>query len=417
MQINFEELYAAMSRIKIKNFGPIKEGFKENGGWMDIKKVTVLIGNQGSGKSTVAKLISTLSWIEKDLFRSDGSTQRFRKQERIFKKYLEYHRIVTYLKTETEIEYEGDAYFITYKHGHNLEIKTKEGSSYQLPKITYYPAERNFVSSVKKSKGNLNLKLWSQSLQEFKETFQEAKENFKEKENIQLPISNAALEYNKLNDILYVKGGDYKIQLSDSASGFQSFVPLYVVGRYITTLLKNEQKMDEQQRETFKKESAKIFKDSTYTEEQKRILLSNLAAQFNIKRIINIVEEPEQNLFPTSQQQMLYSLLEFNNASKGCNLIVTTHSPYMISYLTLAIQANETKLQTKGKTEVQNKIFNIVPEKSLVAAKDVVIYELDENGVIGQLEHLNDLPSDEHYLNNELGKTNELFSQLLELED
>ncbi len=59
-----------MSKIKIKNFGPIKEGFKEispDGSineWMEIKKVTVFIGNQGSGKSTVAKLISTLSWIE-----------------------------------------------------------------------------------------------------------------------------------------------------------------------------------------------------------------------------------------------------------------------------------------------------------------------------------------------------------------
>lgn len=404
-----------MSRIKIKNFGPIKEGFKENDGWMEIKKVTVLIGDQGSGKSTVAKLVSIFSWIEKDLFRSDGSTQRFRKQERIFKKYLEYHRIDSYLKTETEIEYEGEAYSVTYKNGHNLEISPKRNSSYILPKITYYPAERNFVSSVKKSKGNLNLKLWSQSLQEFKETFQEAKENFKEKETLPLPIGNVAVEYNKLNDILYVKGSDYKIQLSDSASGYQSFIPLFVVAHYITTLLKEDQEMDEQQRETFKRESAKILKDKTYTEEQKRILLSNLAAQFNIKRILNIVEEPEQNLFPSSQRQMLNSFLGFNNGSKENQLIMTTHSPYLISYLVLAIQAAETFVKIRENKQDSNKIFDIVPKESFVAAKDVVIYELDGNGTICKLEQLNDLPSDEHYLNNELGKTNELFSKLLEL--
>lgn len=404
-----------MSRIKIKNFGPIKEGFIENDGWMEIKKVTVLIGDQGSGKSTVAKLVSIFSWIEKDLFRSDGSTLRFRKQERIFKKYLEYHRIDIYLKTETEIEYEGEAYGITYKNGHNLEISPKKNSSYILPKITYYPAERNFVSSVKKSKGNLNLKLWSQSLQEFKETFQEAKENFKEKETLPLPIGNVAVEYNKLNDILYVKGSDYKIQLSDSASGYQSFIPLFVVAHYITTLLKEDQEMDEQQRETFKRESAKILKDKTYTEEQKRILLSNLAAQFNIKRILNIVEEPEQNLFPSSQRQMLNSFLGFNNGSKENQLIMTTHSPYLISYLVLAIQAAETFVKIRENKQDSNKIFDIVPKESFVAAKDVVIYELDGNGTICKLEQLNDLPSDEHYLNNELGKTNELFSKLLEL--
>ena len=37
-----------MSKIKIKDFGPIKEGYLEAGGWMDIKKVTVFIGNQAS---------------------------------------------------------------------------------------------------------------------------------------------------------------------------------------------------------------------------------------------------------------------------------------------------------------------------------------------------------------------------------
>lgn len=56
-----------MSRIKIKNFGPIINGNQTNDGWIDIKKVTLFIGNQGSGKSTVAKLISTFMWLEKAL--------------------------------------------------------------------------------------------------------------------------------------------------------------------------------------------------------------------------------------------------------------------------------------------------------------------------------------------------------------
>ena len=60
-----------MSKIKIKNFGSIKEGYQENDGWIDVKKVTIFIGNQGSGKSIVAKLISTFTWIEKALIRGD----------------------------------------------------------------------------------------------------------------------------------------------------------------------------------------------------------------------------------------------------------------------------------------------------------------------------------------------------------
>ena len=406
-----------MSRIKIKNFGPIREGFVDNDGWMDIEKVTVFIGDQGSGKSTVAKLISTLSWIEKDLFRSEGSTMRFRKQERIFKNYLAYHRIDSYLKSNTEIQYEGDAYKITYKPGNALDIQENK-KAYYLPKITYFPAERNFVSSVKKSRGGQKLTLWSQSLQEFKETFQEAKESFKEKESFHLPISNVDLEYNKLNDVLYVKGPDYKIQLADSASGFQSFVPLFVVAKYVTNLLDSEQEMDSQQRETFRKESARIINDKTYTEEQKRILLSNLAAQFNIKRTLNIIEEPEQNLFPTSQQGMLYKLLEFNNKVKDNQLIITTHSPYIINYLMLAIKASEIERKAKANKDVKSKIYEIVPENAITHLKSVTIYELNEvDGTITKLKQSSGLPSNEHYLNNLLGETNILFSKLMEIED
>lgn len=405
-----------MNRIKIRNFGPIGDGFIDNDGWININKVTVFIGNQGSGKSTVAKLVSTLSWIEKDLFRSDGSTLRFRKQERIFKKYLEYHRIDSYLKKNTEIQYEGKAYRINYSPGKPLDIQKME-EEYTLPKITYFPAERNFVSSVKKSRSGQKLTLWSQSLQEFKETFQEAKEDFKEKETFHLPISNVELEYNKLNDVLYVKGPDYKIQLADSASGFQSFVPLFVVANYVSKLLEKEQEMDEQQRETFKKESAKILADKTYTEEQKRILLSNLAAQFNIKRTLNIIEEPEQNLFPTSQQKVINSLLEYNNAIDRNKLIITTHSPYIIGYMTLAVKAMELYKKAK-KEEVRAQINEIVPQKSAISHDDLVIYELDEkDGSIRMLGSKNGIPNDNDYLDNALGIINEMFSDLLDIED
>jgi predicted ATPase len=49
-----------MSKIRVKHFSPIKEGYSNNK-WIDIKKMTIFTGNQGSGKSTVAKLISTLT--------------------------------------------------------------------------------------------------------------------------------------------------------------------------------------------------------------------------------------------------------------------------------------------------------------------------------------------------------------------
>ena len=72
-----------MSKIKVKNFGPIREGFQDNGGWIEISKATVFIGNQWSGKSTLAKLISIFTWIEKALVRGDYNKEWFEKKNRL----------------------------------------------------------------------------------------------------------------------------------------------------------------------------------------------------------------------------------------------------------------------------------------------------------------------------------------------
>ena len=65
-----------------------------------------------------------------------------------------------------------------------------------------------------------------------------------------------------------------------------------------------------------------IWANKDFTDEQRRLALSVLAAKFNKSAFINIVEEPEQNLFPTSQWEMLQSLLRFNEANN--KLAITT---------------------------------------------------------------------------------------------
>jgi predicted ATPase len=147
------------------------------------------------------------------------------------------------------------------------------------------------------------------------------------------------------------------------------------------------------------------------------MLLSNIAGKLNTKRMINIIEEPEQNLFPLSQRNVLNSLLEFNNEVDGNELILTTHSPYILSYLMLAIKAAELKEKANGKEEVLSEIYKIVPEKAITPMKDVVIYELNDNGTISELKQVYGLPSNDNFLSNELGEVNTLFSELMEIED
>lgn len=408
-----------MSKIKIKNFGPIKDGYQDNGGWIDIKKVTVFIGNQGSGKSTVAKLISTFTWIEKALVRGDYNKKWFERKNKLNNQYLNYHRLENYFKINgidhSIIEYKGNAFNINYENG-SLFIEEVNNESYQLPQIMYVPAERNFITYVKTPK---ELKLSSASLKEFLTEFDNAKEDLKGL--LKLPINNTEVEYDKLNDTLNLKGEGYKVKLTEASSGFQSLVPLYLVSNYLALSVKkqsesNKEPMSSEEMQRFKKGVEDIWSNDNLTDEQKRIALSVLSAKFNKTAFINIVEEPEQNLFPTSQQKMLFSLLEFNNINKGNKLIITTHSPYLINYLSLAVKANYLKSKIKDEAK-KEKLNSIIPIKSTINSDDLAIYELNESdGSIKKLETQNGLPSDENELNERLDESNELFAQLLEIQ-
>jgi hypothetical protein len=61
-------------------------------------------------------------------------------------------------------------------------------------------------------------------------------------------------------------------------------------------------------------------------------------------------------------------------------------------------------------------VCRIVPESAMIQGKDVVLYELKE-GIIQCLPTYKNMPSDENFLNNEISRGNELFDELLILED
>lgn len=412
-----------MSRIKIKNFGPVREGGQTNDGWIDIKKVTVFIGNQGSGKSTVAKLISTFMWIEKALVRGDYDKKWFERKNNLKNQYLNYHRLENYLKNsgvdKTVIEYEGDAFSIVYRND-SLVIKEVHNEEYLLPQIMYVPAERNFITYVKTPR---ELKISSESLKEFLTEFDNAKNEIKGL--IHLPINNIDIEYDKLNDTLNLEGEGYRVKLTEASSGFQSLVPLFLVSGYLANSVRrqsetNKETMSSEEMQRFKKGVEDIWNNNNLTDEQKRVALSVLSAKFNKTAFINIVEEPEQNLFPSSQWQMLQSLLKYNSMNRGNKLIMTTHSPYIINYLSIAIQGEylESKIKKSSQRDkLLSNLYNLIPQESLISADEVVVYQLDEkDGSIIKLETIEGIPSDKNYLNQTLEESNLLFDSLLEIE-
>ena len=136
-------------------------------------------------------------------------------------------------------------------------------------------------------------------------------------------------------------------------------------------------------------------------------------------RFINVVEEPEQNLYPESQAEVLYYLLQcfntqrYNTTEKIENkLLITTHSPYILAYLTQSAKAAE--LLAKGVPEKE--IEKIIPVKAAVPGEMIHIYETKSDGSIKLLEPYENLPSDDNELNKALEEQNDSFSDLLELE-
>ncbi|MFO5526833.1 MAG: ATP-binding protein, partial [Cuspidothrix sp.] len=148
--------------------------------------------------------------------------------------------------------------------------------------------------------------------------------------------------------------------------------------------------------------------------------LELLSSKYKNECFLNIVEEIEQNLFPQSQKNVLYKLLEFANMTEGNTLILTTHSPYIINYLTLAIKGYKVLqkiIDLPNSNLLKERLENIVPQASCVSDEDSIVYELTESGEIIQLSTYEGLPSDENYLNTFLAETNNLFDDLLEIEE
>lgn len=405
-----------MRKIKIKNFGPIKNGFVDDKGneWINIKKITVFIGNQGAGKSCVAKLISTLIWIEKVLTRGDYSEYEFTDSGK-FKKRCGYHKIKSYFSKITEIKYEGIGYIFKYTN-RKFSIKIRPRIKYVLPQLMYVPAERNLISIVNRPD---KLKIVDGSILDFLTEFEKAKNSIIE--DIPLPINGTLLKHDRLNNLLHIRGKNYKVRLTEASSGFQSVVPLYMVSWYLSNKISNKKNLideevssDELQR--FKAITDIILSDKNLTDSQIRAALESISTRFNKTAFINIVEEPEQNLFPSSQRHIINSLVEFANKKNENILIITTHSPYVINYLTLAVKANMV-LQKTNSDELKSKLNSIVPLESTIEAKELAIYKIDDSGAIKILDDYNGLPSDENYLNDKLAESNELFTNLLEIED
>lgn len=408
-----------MAKIKIKNFGPITNGFADNDGFINIDKVMVFVGDQGSGKSSIVKLISTLTWLEK-IYEKKNRNIEDSTDIYDFKTLCEFQSIHNYFKSNTIIEYQG--VYLNFKYEDESVSKPFfKDVAYILPKITYIPAERNFLSvleviELEKIKGLNSLK-WTL------EEYIKACRNLDGEISV---IKDISFSYNKNNKTAYIKGKEFdNLKLSEASSGIQSAAPMLVITNYLNQFI-NDEKLNNINNLSFSEsESLRNFvnlKEKTYKVEgldyvEYKSKISELYKIFLPQYLFTIIEEIEQNLFPESQKSILFKLLEFNNNKKENHLILTTHSPYIIAYITLAMKTFKVKSKAVSNQDLLDKLDKIVPLISAINPDETGIYQIDNKGNVISIKSVRGLIKDDNYLNSSFEETNDLFDHLLDIEE
>lgn len=404
-----------MKKITILNVGPISKVD------INLKKVNVFMGPQSSGKSTIAKIISYCQWVEKRFLLDKEYNHKVSEQ------LLEFHRISEKSFSEKSlIRYETNFVTITYKGAKLIEnIVSKDNVlNYKKTKNIYIPSERNFVSVIP----NLSkYKETNDNIMSFLYDWYNAKRKFSLKNT--LPILNLGVNFyndpEKDIDTLIVNDS-VEIQLREGSSGLQSVIPLILIIEYLTknfydeNISKSVSEFDSIN-EVISKNILEVFSvnkvnkiigKSKNKEEIKLTKkdLNNMANLFfkltNYFKTNLIIEEPEQNLFPKTQRDLVYYILNRIQGERDHSLILTSHSPYILYAINNCLMGSTVKSKMPEEEQKELKSY-----KSWISSDEVSIWQLNKGEVHSVLDERTKTVT-KHYFNE---ITNEIMDEYYDM--
>ena len=136
-----------------------------------------------------------------------------------------------------------------------------------------------------------------------------------------------------------------------------------------------------------------------------------LQSVLNKQRGFFFVEEPEAHLYPKAQQQVVNALALTLNAQRGNQLLVTTHSPYVLAAFDNLIQANE--IAAKSETNAQH-IQHFVPKDLWIPFDKVSAFFIDEMGHSQEMKDFENNSIGGEPLDNGASQISSIYDQLLE---
>ena len=327
-------------KLIIKNFGPIKNVEFE------LNLINILIGDQGTGKSTFSKLYTLLyNYAYYDIFdikvenSHDPNTLKFLKN-------LELFGVTNYLHDDTEIIFNSPRFNFEFSEG---VVKTKHPELYKMMVselserlkehfgFDYIPAERVFVSTLADVLFALNqfgTKLPT-LFNRFGNKFSSARKE-KVRREYQYLLGADFIHNNGVDSIMMSNGKT--LPLSDSSTGIQGTMPLLIVFDSIVE---------------------GITPNETIS-----------------PRSLIVIEEPELNLFPETQKKVIEYIVSKNreNGSYKVRLILNTQSPYILTSLNNLIYAYKVGKNHKSLVE------KVIKEKYWINPADISAYMMLPNG-------------------------------------
>lgn len=330
-----------MATIQIQHIGALKDT-----GEVFVKRVTLILGPQGVGKSTLMKILCYCRWVEKVIMKDPKTLSQYGTEDYFIEELRAFYRFDrNFFNEQSHIIYKGDILEIDWSQlgGCSITLYPK-GEKERLrhtPKIAFLPAERNLISAVpnvdKSYRSNVRDVLFN-----FIFEFDEAKQRYDAEHKLSLSVSPHLFYYNQQGaDLIWHEQQGISMEAFYAASGIQSVFPIDVFSAYLYKQVGERYTISLHEVVTLLKGFFPNRRPE-YTGEELSQAHEGVPLVYSSMQLY--IEEPEQNLFPASQRDLTLRLLQMMSTVKkkeadagpkphSSSLVFTTHSPYMLSVI------------------------------------------------------------------------------------
>lgn len=364
-----------MKRLTIRNFGPVNEAVVE------LKRMNVILGPQSSGKSTILKVACFCDWMERQIVLTQDP-DRYCNPKFFVNNLVAFHKLEGFMQDDSYIRYDNDVISFEYDAKTNTcnyhwSLSSTKRWGYRRVKIAYIPSERNLVAAIPNW---YQVSMSNNNILDFMKEWEFARKCFLKKEQILgLPFSYR-YSSSDMGDHIVMSDGK-ELNLTNASSGLQSLTPLYIMLRYLTDdfyKVKHTKVEDTILRENLEQIVTRMLPNKT-TEKQLEIVNGIMTPS----RTDMYIEEPEAHIYPSTQKDFIYSLVNMLNGRRRHFCFIATHSPYILTALNNLIQAAETISESDEKAA---KIKDRFPKRQTMPYDEVAAFAMKD----GKIESIMD---------------------------